>query len=151
MKGKNQGAPASLTLCPSYQMVGGGSSHYRSTPGEKRRNETHTVSPLHDPQWSDGHRDDQHSCWHHSKKDKQCTHACCHLWSILAPRIVPGSVYLPIQGQGVAGGRRESTLHATVGFDQSGSDSKKLHITSNPDLFYECILRKKINKWRGSL
>ena len=134
--------------CLSYtvsQLPNGGRgklSFQRHSRWEKEKWDAHSVTTSRSPAiwWAQGWSTQLLT----SQQERQAVHTGLLPSAKLSrPRIVPGSVYLPIQGQGVAGGRRESRLHATVGCDQSGSDSKKLHITSNPDLFYECILRKK--------
>lgn len=127
-----------LSLISCGYQDSGRYSHYRSTPGEKRRKETQSVTAS-QSQWSDGHRDDQHRCWHHKEKDEQRTHACCHLGSIPAPEL---NLDLPVQGRGGEGDRRAGYTPLWVAISQVQIPETP-HITDSPDLFYECILQRK--------
>lgn len=59
----------------------------------------------------------------------------------LPPKLNLDLCMYQFRGRDWRGGRQESTLHVTVGCNQSDSDCKKLYITNNPDFFYKCILR----------
>ena len=123
-----------------------GSSHYRSTPGEKRRKETLSVTTS---QSGTGMINTAADITRRKISSVCMLASTCE--AFLPPELNLDLCTYQFRG-GAGGGRQESRLHATAGCSQSGSGSKKLHITNNPDLFYERILsRKKISKWRGSL